>query len=283
MLSFASALHRGLGRAIQHLEQPIDGETHALVLDACLNNRAYDPQIEGPRPTYLLEAAHLAGLTPTLTLQLSEALQDADQDAEDYWSLQQRVELLLALGRDGDLEAEQALNGLYRSRLDRPGTLLTMLENAYFDFYGPTGLLQVMRDRAARHGDQADSWDEALLRRARDDLGLEVFGEVMKQARSEPDVRVYLEALEVLVEQVRAERRPMSTQPIDYVQARQAVDRNGPRSAFTLRSPQLTEEALIGLAADLEHEADPDVLWLLMVAFQRRTYPNAPAGTGSAP
>ncbi len=155
-----------------------------------------------------------------------------------------------------------------------------MLEDALFDLYGPVGLLRVVQDRAARHGDQPDHWDQALLRRARNDLDPEAFSGVMEQARSEPDVRMYLDHLETLTERARADRRPMNTEPIDYAAARRAVTEAVARKAlgcpFALRSARLTEEALLGLAANLEEETDPDVLWLLMCAFQRRTYPNAP-------
>ncbi len=113
MLSFASALHRGLGRALQRLErQPVDDQTRALVLDACLNDRAYDSQIEGSRAEYLLEAAQLAGLISGLTSQLTEALQNVDEEAEDHWSLQQRVDLLVSFVHRGDLGAEAALDQL---------------------------------------------------------------------------------------------------------------------------------------------------------------------------
>jgi len=132
----------------------------------------------------------------------------------------------------------------------------------------------------ARSGDQADLWDGELLRRAQRSLGSEVFSEVIAQARSEPSVRVYLDVLDALTEQSETDRRRLRTEPVDYAEARQAVEYSV-GSAYSLGRFRLTQDALMGLAADLETEDDPEVLERLLLAFQRPTRPNV-TGTGPA-
>jgi hypothetical protein len=52
---FKNAIALGLGRAVLHL---LDRDVHPfreVILDACLHNKAYDPQVESSRAAYMLK------------------------------------------------------------------------------------------------------------------------------------------------------------------------------------------------------------------------------------
>jgi len=57
---FKNAIALGLGRAVVTL---LDRDVHPfreVILDACLHNKAYDPQAEGSRAAYMVEAIRAA-------------------------------------------------------------------------------------------------------------------------------------------------------------------------------------------------------------------------------
>ncbi|ULH18083.1 hypothetical protein MF271_24305 (plasmid) [Deinococcus sp. KNUC1210] len=262
------------------LNVSVDPEMQALVLDACLNNHAYDPQVEGPRTEYLLEAAVLAGLEPELVLHLLKALQQVNEEMEDHWSLQQRVDLLATLSRQGQQNAAEALRTLYLERQNQAGTLLELLEEASLEVDGAAGLLRVLRDQAHRSGEQPGVWDGELLRHAASTLTPEALSETLREAKSEPAVRVYLDALdarEAQASQERSNRQTSFSAPIDYTAARQvlqdALDRNAFSAPLSFVSFRLTEEAQGKLAQDLEEETDPDTVRHLLSAFSRGAFP----------
>ena len=252
----------------------------SLVMDACLNNHAYDPQVEGPRVEYLLEAAVLAGLEADLVLHLQKALHQVNEDRENHWSLQQRVDLLATLSRQGQQNAAEALMTLYLERQKHEGTLLEMLEEAWLEVDGSAGLLRVLRDRALRSGAEPDVQDNELLRLAASTLAPDVLSETLREARSTPAVLAYLDALETREAQARQERASRQTSfsaPIGYAAARQvlqdALNRNAFSYPLNFLSFRLTEEARRRLAQDLEQETNPDNLRHLLSAFTREAFP----------
>lgn len=278
--SFAAALHHGLGRALLQLNVSVDPEMQSLVLDACLNNHAYDPQIEGPRTDYLLESAVLAGLELDLVPHLLKALYQVNEDIEDHWSLQQRVNLLATLSRQGQQNAVEALRTLYVERQEHEGPLLELLEEASLEVDGAAGLLRVVRDRARRSGGEPDVQDNELLQLAASTLAPAVLSETLREARSTPAVRAYLDTLEAHEARARQERGNRQTSfsaPIEYTAARQVLQNALERNAFSLPlsflSFRLTEAARGKLARDLEEEPDPDTVRHLLSAFARGAFP----------
>jgi len=282
--TFASALHRGLGRALRDLKtnRATDSKTRRFVLDACLNNRAYDPQIEGPRVEYLLEAAQLVELISVLIPHLQEALLDVDGET-DHWSLQQRVDLLVALCQQGRTEAEAAFSLLYSRYQQADGPLLQMLEEAQLNMHGAVGLLQVLHDRIQRSGERPGDWDEDLLQQAERVLAPDVLHETLRMGRNDPSIRAYLDEIGKREQRQRRrgqERFQVVHPPIDFDEARRALQdalaRNADGCSPVLLSSRLTEEALARLARDLEQETDPETLHQLLCAFVGRTFPGPP-------
>lgn len=112
-LSFKTALHRGLGRAVIHLRDHASDALQPIVLEALLHNTRIDPQCEGTGTTYLLEVAEHAGLRPQLARLLNTRVHDQlAAGHRDTWDAGQLVDLLGALGEEGEERAAQALEHL---------------------------------------------------------------------------------------------------------------------------------------------------------------------------
>jgi hypothetical protein len=101
---FRAALRRGLGRALQHVLQHGLGELFPVYLEACLENIAFDPQLEN-RGKWLAsfvtdrdsETKLLSALVPRLANRIGES-----EDLRDAcWNRSQQRKLAFALAQRG--------------------------------------------------------------------------------------------------------------------------------------------------------------------------------------
>lgn len=75
----------------------ITSDMQTAVLDACQHSTRLDPQSEGPRTEYLLEAAKLAGVRPQLEPLLSRKIRAIDEGGYSYWEAPVVAQYLEAL------------------------------------------------------------------------------------------------------------------------------------------------------------------------------------------
>lgn len=109
---FAKALHEGRGRALMHvLAHGLDGvEQH--VLNACIEEQAYDPQCEGHRAAWLYRMFKDAPQYGLFRRRIVAALRDCDEDR----SAEQLCELACLMAHDGDDDAHEALQSFFWSQ-----------------------------------------------------------------------------------------------------------------------------------------------------------------------
>ncbi len=103
---FASALHKGQGRALLHVRAAGPGDPERILADACLHNRALDPQCEHDRTDWLL---HMVEATRAGAQIAEWLIARCDDPTDEYWDAVQRCALLRKLAQRGHEGARPCL------------------------------------------------------------------------------------------------------------------------------------------------------------------------------
>ncbi len=102
---FASALQKGLGRAFLHASRfGLDGVAD-LVLEACLRNQGYDPQVESSKSPWLFA---MFGTSPEYS-EFKKKILGALKVEKESWKLLQLFELAREMAEHGDHGARKAI------------------------------------------------------------------------------------------------------------------------------------------------------------------------------
>jgi hypothetical protein len=99
-------LEVGLGRIIVFLQQHDARPYHDLILDACIHNMAYDPQVEGTFEQYVFDIIQMTGEPMVFRDHL---LANLPEDMEDDRDELHMVRLAKLFAQQGDAEARQAI------------------------------------------------------------------------------------------------------------------------------------------------------------------------------
>jgi hypothetical protein len=105
---FASALRKGQGRAMLHVNQFGIENVKDLILEACLHNQAYDLQLESGRGDWLFEMFR----DSPFYSEFREAILNAIEVETDFGSLCQLCRLIYQIAARGDGEAHQKLKAV---------------------------------------------------------------------------------------------------------------------------------------------------------------------------
>ena len=110
---FQRALALGLGRAVL-LRRGHDGDLDRdVILDACLHNRAYDPQVEGSRAEYMIDVIRASGKMSFFADAVLGSLADAEDDS---WDTPQRFEVARRLAQSGNAQAREAMYAAFEAK-----------------------------------------------------------------------------------------------------------------------------------------------------------------------
>jgi hypothetical protein len=115
---FQRVLNLGLGRAILHLQKhPASRSLYRdVILYACLNNIAYDPQTEGDRTEYLVESIRLSDEAEFYREQILHEF--AHLRPSDDWTTEQFFYLAFRFAQQGHEYARQLLYQKYKEGWD---------------------------------------------------------------------------------------------------------------------------------------------------------------------
>ena len=114
---FAEALAKGLGRAHLHVQRHGAAGVDDLILDACLHNRAYDPECEDERAPWLADLIDAAGLQGQILPALLASLRDMGE--APHWDRVQRCGLAAQFAGRGHTVARDALYAAFRESVER--------------------------------------------------------------------------------------------------------------------------------------------------------------------
>lgn len=174
----SAALQKGHGRAIRHCREHGGADLAEVILDACLHNRAYDPQCEGPRADWMMQIVEAADLQGSAA-QAIEAGLSRPLDDRGFWDATHMCQMARLLARRGYSAARRALYGALR----KSSTSLDLIgADEIIQLDGTDGLLFV--------ADALGSWLEEDSQLSLDDQPLHQYDE---DGRCEGDARRILE------------------------------------------------------------------------------------------
>lgn len=139
--AFASAIRKGLGRALMHvINFGLDG-IDDLVLDACLNNYCYDAQLESSRASWLFRMFDNTEYYPEFSEKILNGLRtETNQD-----NLGQLCGLAKEMAKHGNKDAWQALREIVFEQARTPSSDDWVGRHEWVDLEGAQGFLELAR------------------------------------------------------------------------------------------------------------------------------------------
>jgi len=260
---------RGLGRAVLRLlERPAE-PYREVILDACLHNKAYDPQIEGSRAEYMMDLIRHTGDLPFYA---DAVLAAVTEKAED-WDTWQRFSIARLLAHEGNQRARQVMREVFNSS---PESMLSSFAREFIELDGIDGLLYVVDRRGNQLRQSAGKWEDGyLLSVAADKCGKEATEAALKgAAEANQNVRAYLRAVEG--NRAKGEKRKQARSwKLTYDEVRSLIGTdNG--SSLVKWSETATNSDLERAARDLVQETDLKKLRWYLLVFRSRRFPLEP-------
>ena len=277
--TFRTALSKGQGRALQAVlakGRLIDEEA---MLDACLHDRSFDPQLEAERAPWLFDILAATESVDRLQPPILEAL----SQSSDTWDLAQLCDLAEIYARRG---SEKARAALYRTwdRIPDPSAPW-LAEEPILRLDGLEGLLYI----AERRG--------SALRRGDENLGVQG---ILEAAEGICGPRAVADALEAaalrsadttaFVEQAQEERRQnlekasedrvslgdriQAITPVQVLDAIEGGSLEPTRSMLGRWGRHADEDSLQRIAEGMLREEDPARLVRYLAVFSRRPLPD---------
>jgi hypothetical protein len=266
---FKNVIALGLGRAVLHL---LDRDVHPfreVILDACLHNKAYDPQVEGSRAAYMLEAMRASG-EPAF---YADAVIRSLVEEADGWDTSQRFQIAKLLAQDGNESARQAMRSALRVRSTFDGEVT----EAFIELDGLAGLMLVARRIGELLRQNPERWeDDYLLSVASDIYGKEAVETTLKSAsETDPNIKAYLNAVEEN-RALRALNQSPDPTSLTYGDVRSLIKANNAGGILHGWAKTASESDLVLAAHDLIKETDPKKLKLYLTLLRKRKFPLEP-------
>jgi hypothetical protein len=263
---FLRSLHAGLGRAILLARDHDVRPFRALILDACLNCYAIDPQSEGTRADYMFD---LVSLLPDKKFYW-DAVLNALANSGDDWHAKQRFHFAALLAIDGD---ERAKRLMYESFNPGP-SMGEAIAIEFLNLDGMAGLLfaaEKLGKLLIANPDGVDlGW---LMSVAKDNLGEQKIWDALRaEATGNPLVKVYLSAVEMSDVMPRPDTNWIRNATFTQLKAKLPMKM---RTHLHLRSwgERATDEDLLQAAHGLSTAPDAAMQLALLPIFWNRRFP----------
>lgn len=271
--SFRAALRKGRGCALQSVRAAGRLVDEDAVLDACLHNRVYDPQVEGSRVPWLLEILGAAGAADAFEAPILAAM----AASKDYWDAVQFCAFAVAFARRGSAAARAALYRLFETCPFPDSPELGGVDIIHVD--GIEGLIFV----AKRHGAALRRGQEpavfGVASEAEDFCGAESVRAALALAASgDDDIRAFNDELAEVEKSIATQResgtlREERIKSITPQELFDAIDhRTSNRSLGTAWGRIARDDQLDAAALRLTVESDPMKHYDYLRIFWRRPY-----------
>ena len=179
---FKAALAKGQGRALQEVRARGSLPDRGAVLDACIHNRAHDPQVEGNRARWMVEMLDAAGQAKSIWPEIRAAF----VTTTDTWDLDQLCDFALIFAQREYPGSREAIYDFVRNQPIASATWLGEEQIVRLD--GIEGFLWVVTQGLARDELEDLWWVYGNLLYAADEIcGAEaVDAAVAVAAKSDP-------------------------------------------------------------------------------------------------
>lgn len=268
---FEKSLRIGLGSAILHLKSHDYTPHKDAILNACLHNIAYDPQIEGYKTNYIMEIIDLTQNVDFYREQILRAISEIDV-VTDYRDARHLAELTSAFASQGDIEARQIIYDVFNANLEDEDTLggRYIIETDGLD-----GFVYVASKFAdMKQHDAEPRADDYYLWILEEMIGEEVAQNQLNKIRlSHKLLDFYLKLVE------KSRRKPkkspkVSTPPKSYVEFKATSTDDSFGLSYWGQTATKSDLELVG--HDLVKENDPIKVASYLRLFQRIPFPLEP-------
>lgn len=274
-ISLEVALRRGLGRAILFLEEQTDCRPYReLLLEACLNNWAYDRQIEDNRAAFLFDAIHATGEPEYYASHIRHALLTPDLDC----ARGQVIDISGLLARSDTPGMRPALYQAFPQSVESGYAYRCEHLIRLDGIQGYIFVAEVFREKA----EFVEDWEHTNA------LGYlaEVMGEEPPVRAMEmvcilrPDLSSYVQetfAQWQIIQQIPEQKPASSNEPATYGQVKSVIVDSSERKGVSrswIRT--LDDAAFLQLAQEVVTETDTNRLWHYLDVFRKRPYPLDP-------
>ncbi len=264
----------GLGRATLRLKADGVEPYRAAILDACLHNLVYDPQIEEGRAGNLYEILRLTGAIDYFRSRILAALEVAD----DGYDLSQLFDLARLFALQGDEEARSAMYARFEANTragdDTGADQLIKLD-------GAAGLVLVAEHLGKMPRSDPIHWADNYLLSIAKEAGVPDPAQVLREASAQfPDILAFLARVEANEARRSQEGRELvdpATVSYDRIRA-WIYDRERGRLRYSLLGwgKHASDADVLRAAQELLQEAEPKHLSRLLMIFARRPFPLGP-------
>jgi hypothetical protein len=265
-IEFQRAVALGLGRAVQYLADHDASPYREIILDACLHNKAYDPQVEGSRAEYMFDIISRCDDTAFYSDAVIRSLSDEEHD----WDTPQRFELARLLAQVGASSAREAMYSAFRAKELHASDIAA----PFIELDGIQGLLFVAGQIGEQLARNSNQWeDDSLLFMAGETCGRHVVDAALAEAaKSNENIKAYLNAVENSRSSRSQTQRP-DTKTLTYDQIRSSIDSKRVGVALREWAAGASDSELERAARDLVHEKDPEKLRSYLKLFWKRRFP----------
>jgi hypothetical protein len=269
---FQHALHRGLGRAILHLQKHDSTPYRDVILQACLKNTIYDRQSEGGKSVYMMD---IIRLTNEKTYYRHHILQAASwiNSNTDKYDADHLLDMTFEFAARGNKKARQILYDVFSKHISIANlwwsTRLIHLDK----FEGLSFVLNRLKnmDLNASHFSAVNG----ILHVAEKIIGVDVYAKQLEQARKhDSQIDDFLNTLENTRQQDRRSRT-FTTANCTYEELQRHLE-DETRGGFSFWGSGADEQSLIRAAHDLLQEAEPVRIKKYLEIFYETPFPLEP-------
>lgn len=265
-IDFQRALSLGLGRTVLYLADHDAISYGEMILDACLHNRAYDPQVEGSRAGYMFDIIRRSGDAAFYADAVIRSLSDEEHD----WDTPQRFELARLLAQSGNPFAREAMYSAFRAKELSASDIAAQ----FVELDGIQGLLFAARQIGEQLARNQDQWeDDQLLLMAFEICGRNVVDAALSEASNTDEaIKLYLTAVEKN-QTLRSQTQRPDPKTLTYDQIRSLIESK--RAGGLLRgwATAASDSDMEPAARALVQEEDLDRLKSYLVLFWKRRFP----------
>ncbi|NER36373.1 MAG: hypothetical protein F6J93_20725 [Oscillatoria sp. SIO1A7] len=192
-MPFGEAIQKGLGRAFIQVRDSGAQGLKEDILNACLQDLAYDAQCDNSRAEWLLAIADLTGEPEFYHDRILAALPDVTEE-EELWDANQLVELAAILAQRGSERARQAV---YRKFDLQEFDASWLGAEQIIEIDGIKGLLHIAEILGAKLLREPEHWEGAnLVSEASELYGKEaVVAALSERAEISANVRAYIDEI----------------------------------------------------------------------------------------